>query len=285
MLSPGLLKTAPRRSRNMIAFSFTLLFPILILPLFVDCSGHYLRNRMRDAADVFTVEFSTRAGGVSARVGPLKAGAYYKSPEGLAAGLRGGRFGRQHTAEFTALFVGADYFSAAPLNFAPHLKNQEDEADTILEENGYSEDDSGSETGESNGDEDRSVEPAAGPIYPLLRLRKKEFRAAAPFGTVKKPGEYHYVFKEEGAFATPSYFTQIEINAGLFFAVKIGFNPGELLDFLLGLFTVDIYGDDAPFRDPRLEKLEKNPYFRDLDPETKKRIMEELGSDDEQEKN
>ena len=26
--------------------------------------------------------------------------------------------------------------------------------------------------------------------------------------------------------------------------LRFGFNPGELLDFILGWFTIDIYGDD-----------------------------------------
>ena len=38
--------------------------------------------------------------------------------------------------------------------------------------------------------------------------------------------------------------TQIEVAAGLGYGVRLGFNPGELLDFILGFFGIDIYGDD-----------------------------------------
>ena len=39
--------------------------------------------------------------------------------------------------------------------------------------------------------------------------------------------------------------TQIEAAIGIGPSLRLGFNPGELLDFILGWTTVDIYGDDA----------------------------------------
>ena len=41
-----------------------------------------------------------------------------------------------------------------------------------------------------------------------------------------------------------SYYTQMEVTAGLIFTVNLGFNPGELLDFMLGWTTLDIFDDD-----------------------------------------
>ncbi len=40
------------------------------------------------------------------------------------------------------------------------------------------------------------------------------------------------------------YYTQIEATLGLGFTLKLGFNPGELLDFILGWATIDIFNDD-----------------------------------------
>lgn len=40
------------------------------------------------------------------------------------------------------------------------------------------------------------------------------------------------------------YNTQIEVAVGLVGTLRLGFNPGELLDFLLGWTTVDIFNDD-----------------------------------------
>lgn len=39
-------------------------------------------------------------------------------------------------------------------------------------------------------------------------------------------------------------YTQIEVLLGLGCTLRFGFNPGELLDFILGLATIDIYEDD-----------------------------------------
>ena len=68
------------------------------------------------------------------------------------------------------------------------------------------------------------------------------------------------LFKSEGiiCFALPdemppasrrqraAYYTQIEAAVGLFGGLRLGFNPGELLDFILGWTTLDIYEDDLP---------------------------------------
>ena len=38
--------------------------------------------------------------------------------------------------------------------------------------------------------------------------------------------------------------TQIDLSVGLIASVRLGFNPGELLDFIVGLVGFDLYGDD-----------------------------------------
>jgi len=42
----------------------------------------------------------------------------------------------------------------------------------------------------------------------------------------------------------PYYYTQIELAGGLFSSFRIGFNPGEVIDLLLGFLRVDIFDDD-----------------------------------------
>jgi hypothetical protein len=46
----------------------------------------------------------------------------------------------------------------------------------------------------------------------------------------------------------PYYFTQLEVVVGLGLSARLGFNPGELLDFTLGWFGIDIYNDDLERR-------------------------------------
>lgn len=41
-----------------------------------------------------------------------------------------------------------------------------------------------------------------------------------------------------------SYWTQVEVSGGLIGTLRVGVNPGELVDFLLGWATLDLYSDD-----------------------------------------
>jgi hypothetical protein len=45
-------------------------------------------------------------------------------------------------------------------------------------------------------------------------------------------------------FTILTYNSQIEVAAGIGGTLRLGFNPGELIDFILGWTTLDIYGDD-----------------------------------------
>ena len=62
--------------------------------------------------------------------------------------------------------------------------------------------------------------------------------------------EYHPIF---GRYNAP-YYTQLELAVGLGPTVRLGFNPGELLDFILGWTTIDIYNDDLETRKKQKEQ-------------------------------
>jgi hypothetical protein len=47
-----------------------------------------------------------------------------------------------------------------------------------------------------------------------------------------------------------THYTQIEASAGLGGTLRLGFNPGELLDFIFGWTTLDIFRDDLQTRQP-----------------------------------
>ncbi|MDT8390564.1 MAG: hypothetical protein RRC34_08670 [Lentisphaeria bacterium] len=53
----------------------------------------------------------------------------------------------------------------------------------------------------------------------------------------------------------PEYYTQIEVVVGVLGSIRLGFNPGELLDFILGWTTLDIYGDELGKR-KKIEQAE-----------------------------
>jgi hypothetical protein len=50
------------------------------------------------------------------------------------------------------------------------------------------------------------------------------------------------------------YYTQFEVAGGFLATVRLGLNPGEMLDFLLGWTTLDIFGDDVKARTRKEEK-------------------------------
>jgi hypothetical protein len=60
-------------------------------------------------------------------------------------------------------------------------------------------------------------------------------------------GPFLYLSMGEGGAGEsllPHEYTQIEIVGGVGGTLRVGFNPGELLDFILGWTTVDIFNDD-----------------------------------------
>jgi len=78
--------------------------------------------------------------------------------------------------------------------------------------------------------------PAAESQDNVYDTRGKSFHA----GNYKLP---FWSTLEEGESA-PYYYTQIDLVVGLLLSVRVGVNPGELVDFLLGWTTLDIFNDD-----------------------------------------
>jgi hypothetical protein len=78
---------------------------------------------------------------------------------------------------------------------------------------------------------------------PRGQARNKNYRAGWGWPFIAWPqGED----LDPNAFLWPHpYYTDFRISAGLGPAATLGVNPGEFVDFLLGWFAVDVYGDDG----------------------------------------
>ena len=61
--------------------------------------------------------------------------------------------------------------------------------------------------------------------------RHKGFLAEAPLPVI-------------GVADQPEYYSQVEVVVAIIRSLRLGLNPGELLGFILGWTTMDIYGDD-----------------------------------------
>lgn len=75
-----------------------------------------------------------------------------------------------------------------------------------------------------------------------------------------------------GSRLTCPYYTEIVVQGGLIYGLRLGFNPVELLDFLLGWTTIDIYGDDVGVI---AKPVDQKVYFENRWEQRKKEIYEE----------
>lgn len=176
------------------------------------CATPYMKNRMRDAADIFTCAYGA-GGGAKLRVGPLNTGMLLQWGQG---GLKGGEWqaGSLHSAELLttvipfppkdkrlpAWVLGVEHFT--PCNMTTYRRGK-----------GY----------------------LATSRFPFITTGLEPTSLVDLSGKVQNvsPGPYPF-----------SYWTQVETFLGLGMGLRLGFNPGELLDFILGWTTLDIYGDD-----------------------------------------
>lgn len=261
--------------------------PLLLGLLFlVSCSSPYLKNRTRDGLDILTLEVQTKSYGASVRTGPVKFGMSYKSPQGFDAGLRGGDFGRHTSAEFTAIAMGPDYFQKLPFkDLGNEPEPQETQSiPTDKETRAVEEPRSGAdkqepktsdnESSPTQNEESQNSETEKAAL--MMHLRDKEYRVRSPFGTTVPLQQRKLVLKKRDSFAPASYYTQIDLNLALYFGIRIGLNPGELIDALLGWTTIDIFSDDEPFESDQEKKLKENPLYNSLSDEQKQKLREQL---------
>lgn len=180
-------------------------------------SPAYWADRKRDAADIFT--FTVGKGfGAKVRAGIVDVGLFYNSDY---KGLRGGAsFRYEENAGWQGPFhVGPNMDRVTPVplpvnsELPPWLLASSVEEFTLPHQTDY-----------------YSVEPE--PIWASER-RGKDFEAGMPYIPFLSLSNKAY------------YYTQLEVAAGAGYTVRLGFNPGELLDFLLGWTTLDILGDDV----------------------------------------
>lgn len=120
----------------------------------------------------------------------------------------------------------------------------------------------GLQNGEAFFGEDWDHQCINGCDFMLLLLSGESYRES-PYTRQRGYGSdnVHYLFSiyypEKNSRMPVKQFTQIEVAGALLGSVRLGFNPGELLDFLLGWFGIDIYGDDIAMKKLREERAKK----------------------------
>jgi len=76
------------------------------------------------------------------------------------------------------------------------------------------------------------------PSNELIQVRAKDYSS---MGASFYGSPYWWTNEERPVYY---YYSQIEVAVGAGGSLRVGFNPGELLDFLLGWFGADLYGDE-----------------------------------------
>ena len=175
-------------------------------------TGSHLTDRGRDLADIMTVTMG-KGFGAGARVGPLHLGLLGSIDH---IGLRGGAFRTKWSQESDFGWAGI----LDPLIAFPG-------GDGLF----------------TGGEWFRA--PFDGSKIAEQRGKLYEVDGIAPFLMVPEC--------ESSSDSNPAYYyTQLEASLGLGLTIRLGFNPGELVDFLFGWFGVDIYSDDLKGKRPDL---------------------------------
>jgi hypothetical protein len=183
----------------------------------------YVANRARDAADIFTLTIGVGAG-ARVQVGPVHVAVIQSSD---LAGLRGGEF----FSNGNGMMYNEDKMAFVPIPRSEDWNLHRKEVDA----------------------REKALAQAEGREW----KRKKTYWEPNLFGSSIFVQDKEYACSRRGKDTVincpgpfwasgqpPSYFTQLEVSGGLLGCVRAGFNPGELLDFILGWTTLDIYGDD-----------------------------------------
>lgn len=187
-------------------------------------AGTYLSQRGRDAADIFTLTLGVGDGAI-VRAGPVHVSAIVTSD---LMGLKGGQ-----------LFSNGNdlMHNEQKLAFLPIPRSQ----DWATRRRELDEDEK--LRAKAEGVEWKREKPRWEPN----RFGSDIFRQeqGEPCDVRGKNFMASSAFPFWVAADNPAYYSQIEVAGGILLSVRAGFNPGELLDFVLGWVGVDIYRDDA----------------------------------------
>lgn len=241
----------------------------LILLLLSDCAT-YWNQRRKDAEDIVTIGAETPMYGISFKFAPINAGFLFqggetetgKKDKGKGIGLRGGTIGIYKSQQLTFGLSGGELFH--------HGEAEVDDAGKVVLENKVP----------KVADKRDNIKSHSLKYIDILnnpvkerKKRKKETALRTIINDMTSqnaeidPAVLAYLPKEnpKPKGYPNSYLYQFEFVIGIYGGIRIGFNPAELLDLLLGFTTYDLLNDDVEPEEPAAEEK----------PETKETPAEE----------
>jgi hypothetical protein len=190
----------------------------------------YFVDRGRDAADILTCTIG-KGGGATAKIGPVHAGLFIGVEH---VGLRGGEL-ISDWKDDRAIRMLFDPLILMPGGDGPSFGC--DSFDGVQRLYDWKTDEEFGACMKKPGGPDATMAWARGKkyyydgVFPFVMLPSHRFMNLSDHGY--KPDRY----------PVASFF-QVDVAAGMYYTVRVGVNPAELLDFLLGWFGIDILRDD-----------------------------------------
>ncbi|MCB1189566.1 MAG: hypothetical protein H7A23_21610 [Leptospiraceae bacterium] len=246
------------RSLSVVEGSKFLLSFLIVVFFAIQCSTSYAYNRKKDFYDIFTIGIEDPTYGSAVRLGPLSFGILFiggetqagKKDKGKGYGLRGGSFAKYFSQQLVFGILGGEIFYSGEPKMNPDTKKPEelfgipavqDERDNLKSHKvKYL-----SFYHDPPKERQKRQKQEAKKMLVNKILKENSDPTLLAYLPPENPKPYGY---------TASYLFQIEFMLGIHYGTRIGFNIAELLDFLLGIATIDILDDDV-----KKDKEEEEP--------------------------
>lgn len=193
-----------------------------------------MQNRKNDLQDIVSLEIHTKTYGISGRVSFLQLGLLYQSQNHKTYGIRN-TVGKLDKEQFSLLLLGREKYQGIQIEENEIEKKVKDPNFKIENLTEKEKKEIAEYFKKKNEIQKENSE---------LQLRNKFYDVYFPFGTTKKLKDSNPVLKDKKNFAPLFVYTDINFSFGLYIGFSFGFNFGEFLDFILGLFTIDLLNDD-----------------------------------------
>jgi hypothetical protein len=226
---------------------FILMFACIFF--FLDCST-YWNNRRKDLQDVFTLGVEKPVYGFNVKLAPLNIGFLFVGGEtepgkkdlGSGIGVRGGSFSSYLSQQLVFGWLGGETFYSGELELTEEGKMQYENKIPLVK---IPRDNIKSHSL-------KYISLLSDPPKDRKKRQKDEARKEIVQGLLNEnpnadPAFLAYIPKEnpKPSGYPKTYIYQIELAIGIYAGIRIGFNPAELLDFVLGFTTYDLYNDDS----------------------------------------
>ncbi|MFN3604639.1 MAG: hypothetical protein ACK4UJ_08010 [Leptonema sp. (in: bacteria)] len=166
----------------------------------------------------------------------MQLGALYQSKNHKTYGVRNGIVGILDQEQFSLLFLGSENFNGRKIGNAELEQKIQDSKlkDIQLKE------EEKKEIIEYLIKKEKYLKENQ-----KLITRNKIYQVYLPIGLTKSLKKAdRMILKKSSNLAPISFYTNVNFTLGMFYGISINFNPGEVIDFVFGIFTFDIFKDD-----------------------------------------